>query len=826
MSSSKLFTQEEAMSASVEYFGGDELAANVFLSKYALRNPNKDLTEKTPDDMHRRIARELARVERKKYKDTEVAPLTTDEIYEVIAGFKRIVPQGSPMYGIGNKDQYVTISNCYVLDSPTDSYGGIHWTDEQVSQISKRRGGVGLDLSHLRPVGSTTRNSSRTSSGIASWMERYSHSTREVGQDGRRGAQMQTLSVHHPEVLTFATIKNDLTKVTGANISVRLSDEFLEAVKRGTTYQQRWPVDSPKPTISQEVDARSVWQEIIKNAHNMAEPGLLFWDNIIRNSPADCYVEEGFRTISTNPCSELPLSALDSCRLLLLNLYSYVIDPFTKKARFDYEAFYEDAKLAQRLMDDIIDLELESIERIINKINSDPENPEIKQRELDMWRKVHDNCRIGRRTGTGITALGDTLAALGIPYSSNKGIRVAEQLYKVVKFACYESSIDMAETLGAFECWDAKKEKGCEFFSRFKEEIIDFGGLKVDGKKLVARMNRVGRRNIALLTTAPAGSVSILTQTTSGIEPLFMTYFIRKKKINPSDKDARVDETDANGDSWQHFKVYHPKVQDWMDATGETDVELSPWYGSCAEELDWNKRVKLQASCGKHVDHAISSTLNLPNSVTAEEVGVIYQTAWKAGCKGITVYRSGCRDGVLVDAKTVKKKKKEEVDNRERKLKCDVHHITVKGQEYFVLVGKKEGEPYEVFAGKNGFMPKHIKTGTIIRQRKGFYKVLFDDSDVELSPVTAACDEHEETITRLTSALLRSGAPMHLIVQQLEKVGGDMYSFARSVSRALKKYIPDGTEEKGEACPECGVEPMVRQEGCVTCKGCGWSKCM
>ena len=824
MSNDTIYTQEEAYASSLGYFGGDEIATDVFLSKYALRNSQKQLLEKDPDQMHRRIARELARVERKKYKDTDTEPLSTEEIYQLLKGFQRIVPQGSPMYGIGNKEQYVTLSNCYVLDSPLDSYGGIHWTDEQVTQISKRRGGVGLDLSNLRPVLSPTRNSSRTSSGIASWMDRYSNSTREVGQDGRRGAQMQTISVHHPEVLTFATIKNDRTKVTGANVSVRLTDEFLQAVKDGTEYEQRWPVeDTTAPAISRMVDARTVWQEIVKNAHEMAEPGLLFWDNIINNSPADCYYHVGFRTISTNPCSELPLSALDSCRLLLLNLFSYVDNPFTSKASFNYEAFYEDAKIAQRLMDDIIDLEIECIERIMAKIIADPEPDAIKQRELDMWDRIHYNCRTGRRTGTGITALGDTLAALGLKYSSSKGIRTAEKIYKALKFACYESSIDMAEILEPFHHWDAKAEKDCEFFKRFSEETLDCDTFEVDGGALIARMNKVGRRNIALLTTAPAGSVSILTQTTSGIEPLFMLSFWRFKKINPGDENVRVDRVDDNGDSWQKYMVYHPKVQMWMDITGKTDPTESPWYGSCAEELDWKKRVKLQALCGSHVDHAISSTLNLPAEVTPEEVGEIYETAWKAGCKGITVYRKGCRDGVLVADEA---KQQDEPEKRPRKLPCDVYHIQVQHQQYFVLVGLKDGEPYEVFAGKNGFMPKSITTGTIIRKRKGFYKAIFDDSDIELSPITASCSEHEETITRLTSGLLRSGANMHFIVQQLEKVGGDMNGFARSVARALKKYIPDGTEEKGQACPECGIEPLVRQEGCVTCKACGWARCM
>lgn len=816
----KTYTYQEAFDASVSYFKGDELAAKVFVDKYALRNKDNALLEKTPDDMHWRIANELARIEYSKYKN----PLSSHEIFQYLRDFKRIVPQGSPMYGIGNKEQYVTLSNCYVISPPEDSYGGIHNTDEEISQISKRRGGTGLDISHLRPDGSVTQNSSRNSTGIIPFMERFSNSIREVGQDGRRGALMITISVHHPQVLDFANVKKNLTKVTGANISVRLTDEFLTAVMNNTDYEQRWPIEG-KPKISKMVNAREVWMNIIQNAHAMAEPGLLFWDQIIRNSPADCYSAFGFKTVSTNPCSELPLSVHDSCRLLLLVLFSYVRKPFTKNAYFDFDAFYADAKIAQRLMDDIVDLELESVDRIIDKLYKDPEPMLVKQREIALWQDIRKNCAAGRRTGTGITALGDTLAALGLKYDSDEAIAVSEKIYQALKFACYESSIDMAKELGPFPVHSSELDRNCEFFKRFEEETFEGGTLKISGKALMARMHTVGRRNIALLTSAPAGTVSIETQTSSGIEPVFLLSMYRKKKGNPGDENFRVDHTDANGDSWMEFTVYHPRLVDWMQITGETDVTKSPYFGSCAGDLDWKKRVELQAKINRHVDHAISSTINLPNDVSVEKVAEIYETAWKLGCKGITVYRDGCRTGVLTKESS---KKEKEVEDRPKALPCDIHHITVQGKQYFVLVGlDKDGKPYEVFAGRNGVLDKNLKRAIIVRKRKGFYQLASEDDhkDILLAPVTATCDEYEEVITRLTSLSLRSGADIHLVVQQLEKVDGPLNSFAKSVSRTLKKYIPDGTIEKGEECPQCKGKHLVRQEGCVTCKDCGWGKC-
>lgn len=1197
------YDYNEALEECEVYFNGDELASKVFLDKYALRDNQQNLLEMTPKDMHRRIAKEFARIEKGKFKK----PLSEEEIFNYLDHFKRIVPQGSPMYGIGNNAQTISLSNCYVLESPLDSYGGIHLTDEQLSQISKRRGGVGLDISHLRPGGTVTHNAARTSTGIGSFMERYSNSIREVGQAGRRGALMITINVHHPEVLTFATIKSDSTKVTGANISIRLTDKFLTAVKNDTTYTQQWPIDSEKPEIVQEVSAREVWMKIIENAHAMAEPGLLFWDNIISESPSDCYADVGFKTICTNPslrgstrvlttegaipieelaqdkpfgtrvknlrgewsechvfqsgkdktlwkieftngqsvyctpehkwpvintsgnlinpqtgrvkkkrtdemsrldkiyfpltlrainnpysnmskedgfilgwsqgdgwrtfhkednayqygfifssdegdignrvldytnklakvssslrkdhqseaitfcttdsnvrdkmdsigfvdnsegvpesiwrgssdavsgyvdglfssdgyvrvskklshcylnlttshkkmsediqrllsfygissqvgvshtseasfpnkkkydrgytrydlrisgssakkfaqcftlssarkqsfldeinskslefgkknfrgtheylvvksveqtdiaedvyditvfddthtffmesgltgnCSEIPLSALDSCRLLLLNLYSYVKNPFARNAEFDWEQFYEDAQVAQRLMDDLIDLEIEKIDAILEKIKSDPEPVSVKRVELEMWQGIKEACLNGRRTGTGITALGDAIAAIGFKYGSPKSLEFTEKIYKTIKLGCYRSSVDMAKEIGPFPIFDASKEKDCPFLLRIKDE----------DPKLYADMQKFGRRNIALLTTAPAGSVSIETQTTSGIEPLFMIYYTRKKKINPDDQNARSDSIDQTGDHWQHFRVVHPRVKDWLAVKGisedgmtdeefEEVIKKSPWYGCCAEDLDWNQRVKIQALANLHVDHAISSTLNLPEDVTVEKVAEIYQAAWEAGCKGITVYRKNCRTGVMIESKKEVVEEKISVNNapkRPSELPCAIHHHKVKGEDYFVIVGLLDGEqPYEVFAGKNGFIPKKATIGSLTKVKRGHYRAVFEEG-VVIENVIDYMTPEEEALTRLTSTSLRHGADVGFVVHQLEKSKGDFMSFDKAMARALKKYIIDGSKVHGEECPSCSSGNLVRQDGCCLCKDCGYSKC-
>lgn len=825
----------------LEYFGGDGLAAEVWESKYALRDAQDNLIEKSPDDMHRRIARELARVEQGKFKE----PYSEEFIYECLKNFKYIVPQGSIMYGVGNP-KLVSLSNCFVLDSPEDSYSGILWTDEQLVQISKRRGGVGFDLSNLRPVNSRTTNSARTSSGIVPFMERYSNSIREVGQNGRRGALMLTLSVHHPQVLDFARAKQDRTKVTGANVSVRLTDEFLQAVEKGETYEQRFPVDPTEPRqISQQVDARQVWMELIKCAWATAEPGLLFWDNIIRESPADCYATFGYKTDSTNPCSEIGLCPLDSCRLLVINLFGFVIDPFTARARFDYKKFYQYSQIAQRLMDDVIDLELECIQRIMNKIEQDPETWKYKEREMSLWERVYAKCDRGRRTGVGITALGDTFAALGIKYGSEESIAATDDIYKTLKFGCYRSSVDMAAELGAFPIWDKELEKNNPFLNRIRDEQVVWYedncpcGVCADcevivrGSEIYEDMQKYGRRNIALLTTAPTGTVSLLTQTTSGIEPLFKESYVRRRKINAGDKDIKVDFVDQQGDRWQEYVVYHHRLKQWMDITGETNLTKSPYHGCCAEDLDWKQRVKLQAAAQKHIDHSISSTLNLPESVSVEQVAEIYETAWRAGCKGVTVYRKNCRTGVLIDSPLSNKITKHDAPKRPNKLPCDIHHMQADKKPYFVVVGLYEGDPYEVFAVENVcthgelLLQRTYTSGIIKKVKRGEYKLLSQDGQdllPDYNSLSVLLSGDLEALTRMTSTALRHGASIEFVVSQLSKVKGDLHIFAKCLGRALKKYVKDGTKITGVNCPQCDSEDLRFTEGCVSC-GCGWSRC-
>lgn len=1255
-----MYTYEQVLESSKKYFNGNELSAKVFVDKYALKNNDGEYLELTPEDMHRRIAKELARIERGKFQE----PLSEDFIFSKLDRFLELIPQGSPMYGIGNYYQYATLSNCYVIASPSDSYGGIMKADEEIAQLSKRRGGVGCDISNLRPKDAAVKNAARTTSGAVSFMERFSNTLREVGQYGRRGAGMITISVHHPDILDFVNVKRDLTKVTGANISVRLTNEFLEAVDKGTDYELRYPVVG-KPEISKMVDARQVWSKIIDSAHAMAEPGLLFWDNIIKESPADCYKEDGFETISTNPCitgdtlvlvadgrghvpikqlveegkdvdvfcfdqdrrlsiskmrnprvsgynqpiykvllenghtikvtgnhkflstngeyfqakdlvpgdsleitsvydsethnnnvyryrvlsnrsnnifehkliaeynygvhsqnyevhhidhnpknnnpknliyidrqdhanyhsiglnnsnaksvdndelkkyaitltkklgrrfshkewvqfakknnlpmhftqyrrskcgnitdlaklaalecgvdhlnedprvvktyknmldmgydceikdgtvfvykecencksnftvehsrrersfcsikcssnynkdiyrdentkklndyfnnkskstkndqvkifndlkfklqrepflkewvaeckeskipfrfktkygfksyeelkniaanfnhrvvsvqkvgfdnvytgtvdnhhnffvggweeytkgghrkfiyinnlqcGELPLSAGDSCRLLALNLFSFVDNPYTNKAEFNFDRLYKSAQIAQRLMDDIIDLELEAIDRILDKIKSDPENEDVKHREITLWSNIRKACENGRRTGTGITALGDTMAACNIKYGSNESVEFSEKIYQTLKLGCYRSSVDMAKELGAFPVWDKEKEEDHPFLNRIKDENLD----------LWEDMQKYGRRNISLLTTAPTGSLSIEAgikvqdkvyhNTTSGIEPLFMTGFTRRKKGNPGDKNFRSDFVDQNGDHWMEFTVYHEPVLAWHSVNQDKNIEENPYSDCCASQIDWINRVRIQSRANLHVDHSISATVNLPESVSKEEVSSIYLEAWKSGCKGITVYRDNCRTGVLVN-KTEEKNEaitKTKAPKRPKSLPCNVYHITVKGIPYFVLIGLLNNEPYEVFAGKNKngnwIVPPSVTNGIVTKKSRGKYHAAFNDG-TELLPITAFCEDEEEALTRLVSTALRHGADLSFLVHQLEKANGDMQSFSKCIARALKKVIKDGTVVSGEECPECQNQ-LVRQEGCISCMNCGFTKC-
>lgn len=825
-----MVSYDEAYTKTLDYFSNDELAAKVWVDKYALRDKDNNIVETTPTDMHWRIANELHRLEHDKYdsrkseiqsvedfKEDPNRPMSKDFIFSLLDRYKYIVPQGSGLAGIGDHSRYVSLSNCFVVPPPHDSYGGILTTDEHIVQISKRRGGIGYDISTLRPNNMIVNNCARTTSGAVSFMHRFSNTGREVGQNNRRAAQMITMSVHHPDILNFINLKKNKESVTGANISVRLTNEFLEAVAKNTKYEQRWPEVNPK--VTQQVSAREVWNEIIQAAWECAEPGLLFWDNILVESPADCY--EDYKTTSTNPCSELPLSNCDSCRLLLLNLFSYVVNPFTPAAYFDYELLYLHSQIAQRFMDHIVDMELESVGRIIEKIKADPEPEEIKAKELALWKQIYEACANGRRTGTGITGLGDTLAALGIQYANKESIKVGEKIYQTVKFGCYRSSVDMAAVIGPFTVWNKRNEKDNPFLNRFKDEELDLGDVLIKGADIYKDMQKHGRRNIALLTIAPTGTVSTQTQTTSGIEPAFMLKYTRRKKINHDDKKSRVDFVDDVGDKWQEFDVYHHKFAMWMEVTGLQDVAESPYFDACAEELDWVNRVKLQGAIQKHCDHAISSTLNLPEDVAVEEVGKIYETAWKEGLKGVTVYRSGCRTGVLVEKKD--KICKTEAPTRPDVLPCEVHHINVKGEPYFVMVGLLEDEPYEVFAGRNNCIPPTVHKGQIVKtKRPKGYKAELEEEHV-IQPITMACNDNEEALTRLISTSLRHGADIAFIQTQLNKTSGEMTSFAKAIARSLKRYIKDGTHV-GEKCPSCGGK-LVFQEGCVKCQNCSMSKC-
>lgn len=954
----KTFSYQEVFQKSLEYFKGDELAASVFAGKYALQD-NGEYYELTPADMHRRIAKELARIE-SKYPN----PMSEDEIFDYLSKWE-IVPQGSPMSGIGNPFQMQSLSNCYVVENPYDAFSGILKTDQELAQIYKRRGGCGVDISSLRPRGSVTNNAAKTSDGIGVFMERFSNTTREVGMSGRRGANMQTISVHHPDIRTFIAIKKDKKKVTGSNISIRLSDEFLDAVKKGKKYQLRFPVEKDvKHSVEETVDAKEVWDSIVQHAWESAEPGLLFWDNILYESVPDCYAKFGFKTVSTNPCfapgtlvhtkqghfpieqlvgktvdiwngtewqsvdnfrvtatkqacvnvvlydgteivctpyhefidehgnrvqakdlavgtklkissawstdhdnthkitsgfntvsevkdagtfenvycctvpgshsfslscgiqvgqcSELPLSAGDSCRLTLLNLSAFVTDPYTEKAKFDYEKFAHLTQKGQRIMDDIVDLEIEVIEKILAKVESDPEPPEVKSVELRLWQNILTFCKRGRRTGLGITALGDTLAALGIKYGSEESVKVTSKIYKTLGVNSYKSSIYLAQERGAFECWNESLEKDNPFIKRIM-------GILDDETKAIYK--KCGRRNIANLTTAPAGSVSILTQTTSGIEPVYLLSYKRRKKINPGDRESRVDFVDESGDSWQEYDVYHHGLSKWAEATQNSvnDVKKSPYWGATSEEIDWTARVEMQAAANKWVDHSISSTVNLPSTATVKDVEKVYMKAWESGCKGITVYRDGSRTGVLVKDSTGESPIKDtRAPKRPESLPCELYRATIKGKQHLIVVGLYYGRPYEIFAGlaENIEVGKKETKGKLVKTSKKTYDLVVGEETFK--DISSLFDNpNYGAFTRTLSTALRHGVPVALLAEQLKKdKHSDFTSFSTIVARILtKNYVKDGTKSYEKRCQQCESDNLVYQEGCVTCMGCGYSKC-
>jgi ribonucleoside-diphosphate reductase alpha chain len=842
--SNKIYTFDEAFKASLDYFTGDELAAKVWVNKYALKDAFGNIYEKSPDDMHRRLAREVARIE-KKYPN----PLTDKELFNLFGHFRYIVPQGSPMTGIGNDFQIASLSNCFVigLDGNADSYGAIIRIDEEQVQLMKRRGGVGHDLSHIRPKGSQVKNSALTSTGLVPFMERYSNSTREVAQDGRRGALMLSVSIKHPDSESFIDAKMAEGKVTGANVSVKIDDEFMNAVINGTTYTQQYPIDSPNPTTVKEIEAVTLWKKIIHNAWKSAEPGVLFWDTILKESVPDSYADLGFRTVSTNPCGEIPLCPYDSCRLLAINLYSYVMKPFTKEAYFDYELFKKHAALAQRIMDDIIDLESEKIEKILEKIESDPELTDVKAIERHLWEKIQKKTLEGRRTGVGITAEGDMLAALNLRYGTEEATACAENIQKTLALAAYRSSVDLAKERGAFEVYDAKREEKNPFINRLKEADP---GLYKD---MVAN----GRRNIACLTIAPTGTTSLMTQTTSGIEPVFLPVYKRRRKVNPNDTSSRVDFVDETGDAFEEYIVFHHKFVTWMLANGhptakrytqeEVDalVASSPYHKATSNDVDWLQKVKMQGRIQRWVDHSISVTINLPNDASEELVDKLYVEAWKCGCKGCTVYRDGSRTGVLL---ATDKKKDERicleppviVAKRPRELEAEVVKFQNNREKWIAFIGLLNGRPYEIFTGiaddDEGLMlPKNVSKGAIIKsydedgnkhydfqfKNKRGFKITIEGLDGKFNP-------EFWNYAKLISGVLRYAMPIDQViklVQGMELDNESINTWKNGVERALKKYLPNGTVVKGDKCSNCGQETLTYQEGCLICTNCGASKC-
>jgi len=814
-------TFEQALKNSIEYFEGDELAANVFITKYALTDKKGEIHESNPDDMHHRLAAEFARVEQK-YPN----PMSESEIYQLFKNFRYVVPQGSPMSGIGNPYQVQSISNCFVIESPYDSYGGILKADQELVQIAKRRGGVGFDLSTIRPRGTSTANCARTTDGIEVFMDRFSNSCREVAQNGRRGALMLTISVHHPQIRDFIKIKRNLSRVTGANISVRLSDEFLTAVEKREDFELRFPVDSKSPDVSEMADAADLWNDIIECAHSCAEPGLLFWDSAKRLTPSDIYEEEGFGSTSTNPCGEIILSPYDSCRLMVVNLLSFVKEPFTDSAHFDYHEFGRVVQKAQRLMDDMIDLEIEQIEKIIKKIEDDPEPCEVKKIEKDLWRNIETQAHLGRRTGLGVTAVGDTLAALGMRYGSGDSIQAVEKFYKALAINAYRSSCVMAKERGAFNAHNHDKERGHEFLERIWNAAPD----------VYEMSKKYGRRNIALTTTAPAGSVSTLTQTTSGIEPVYRLMYTRRKKLTENEPNGHIDFVDEIGDRWQEYDVYHHGFKRWMDVTGKTNPKKSAYWKATSDDIDWVNKVKVQSVAQKWVCHAISNTTNVPSDTTTETIKKIYLEGWKSGCKGVTVYRDGCRTGVLISKKSSSLFQMHEAPKRPKELQCSIHHASIQGEAWTILVGLMDNRPYEVMGGLQKYIeiPKKYRDGSIVKHpyktKNSIYDLKIGKNGEELvvKDIVAVFDNPNHAgFTRTISLALRHGAPIHYIVEQLQKDREmDMFSFSKVIARVLKNYIKDGTVPGKTTCENCSAEDSLSyQEGCVTCTACGYSRC-
>ena len=839
----KKVAYNDAVAESKKYFDGDELAATVWVSKYALKDSFGNIYESSPRQMHERIAAEIERIERK-YPN----PMSKEEVFELLDHFRYVIPQGGPMTGIGNNLQVASLSNCFVIGHkhPADSYGGIFRIDEEQVQLMKRRGGVGHDLSHIRPTGSPVLNSALTSTGIVPFMERYSNSTREVAQDGRRGALMLTLSIKHPDAERFINAKVDTGKVTGANVSIKIDDEFMRAAIEGKPYHQQFPINSPAPLYQQDIDARKLWEKIIHNAWKSAEPGVLFWDTIIRESVPDCYADEGFVTVSTNPCGEIPLCPYDSCRLLAINLFSYVDKPFTKEASFNFERFKSHVNKAMRMMDDIIDLELEKVELIIAKIEADPEDEDIRSVELNLWKKIRTMATKGRRTGLGITAEGDMLAALGLCYGSDEAIDFAVEVQKTLALAAYRASVTMAGERGAFPIYSTEKERNNPMIARIREA----------DPELYAEMAEKGRRNIALLTIAPTGTTSLMSQTTSGIEPVFRTVYKRRRKINPSDVDTHVDYVDETGEKFQEYNVYHHNFVKWLEANGYdtsklatiSDAELdrwvaaSPYHGATANDIDWVAKVKMQGAIQKWVDHSISVTVNLPNNVSEELVAQVYRTAWESGCKGVTVYRDGCRDGVLLDKNSQKKSRCEEhpgqVLKRPKSIPADIVRFKNGSEDWIAFVGLQDGRPYEIFTGKIEedamYIPRKITKGNIIKVREADGTKRYDFQYTDrygytntIGGISRLFNEEFWNYAKLISGVLRHGMPIEKTVSLIESLHLDSESintWKTGVCRALKQYIVDGTKTKGK-CPSCGQENMAYQNGCITCMSCGYSKC-